>query len=113
MGSMTMVVCENKFLGMLKYVGFIKDKKLKIQRFLSGMPSFYKCNIQYDEPMNFLLRPLGRLRLYEQGKERESLQKYWKDKKKEKSNQRKKGFKPTFNRNSPNKNHPDQYAKDE
>jgi hypothetical protein len=30
-------------------VGFIKDEKVKIRRFLSGIPSFYKENIQYDE----------------------------------------------------------------
>jgi protein involved in sex pheromone biosynthesis len=51
--------------------------------------------------------------LYEQGKRRESLQKYWKDKKKENSDQRKKGFKPPFNRNNPNKNQREQPAKDE
>jgi hypothetical protein len=50
LGSMTMVEYENKFLGLLKYVGFIKDEKVKIQRFLSGIPSFDKENIQYDEP---------------------------------------------------------------
>jgi len=41
--------------------------------------------------------------LYEKGKGREYLQKYWKDKK-EKFDQRRKGFKPPFNINSPNKN---------
>jgi hypothetical protein len=51
--------------------------------------------------------------MYDQGKGRESLQKSWKDKKKEKSYQRRKGFKPPFNRNSLNKNQPKQYAKDE
>jgi hypothetical protein len=50
--------------------------------------------------------------LYEQGHGRESLQKSWKDKK-EKSDQRRKGLKPPFNRNEPNKNHQDQYAKGE
>ena len=49
--------------------------------------------------------------LYEQGQGRESLQKSWKDKKNAKSNQRRKGFKPPFNRNEPNRNHQDQYAK--
>jgi hypothetical protein len=39
------------------------------------------------------------------------LQKYWKDKKNVKSDQRRKGFKPPFNRNEPNRNHQDQYAK--
>jgi hypothetical protein len=27
---------------LLRYVDFIKDEKVKIQRFLSGLPSFYK-----------------------------------------------------------------------
>jgi hypothetical protein len=49
-GSMTIIEYENKFLGLLKYAGSIKDEKLKIQRFLSGLSSFYKENIQYDEP---------------------------------------------------------------
>ena len=33
---------EKKFLGLLKYVGFINDEKVKVNRFLSGIPSFYK-----------------------------------------------------------------------
>ena len=37
-------------MGLLKYVGFINDEMVKIQRFLSGMPTFYKENIRYDEP---------------------------------------------------------------
>ena len=45
---------ERKFLGLLKYVGFIKDEKVKIQRFLSGMPSFYKDKIQYDETKSLI-----------------------------------------------------------
>jgi hypothetical protein len=42
LGSMTMGEYENNFLGLLKYVGFIKDEKVKIQRFMRGRPSFYK-----------------------------------------------------------------------
>jgi hypothetical protein len=49
--------------------------------------------------------------LYEQGQGRESLQKSWKDKKNVKSDEMRKGFKPSFNRNEPNRNHHDQYAK--
>jgi hypothetical protein len=49
--------------------------------------------------------------LYEQGHGRDSLQKSWKDKKNVKSDQRRKGLKPSFNRNEPNRNHQDQYAK--
>jgi hypothetical protein len=36
---------EKKFMGKLKYVGFIKEEKVKLQSFLSGLPSFYKENI--------------------------------------------------------------------
>jgi hypothetical protein len=34
LGTMTMTKYENKFLGLLKYVGFIKDERVKIDRFL-------------------------------------------------------------------------------
>jgi hypothetical protein len=30
-------------------VGFIKEEKVNIQRFLCGLPMFYKDNIQFDE----------------------------------------------------------------
>jgi hypothetical protein len=33
---------ENNFSGLLNYVGFINNEKVKIQMFLSGLPSFYK-----------------------------------------------------------------------
>jgi hypothetical protein len=42
LGSMSMEEYENKLLGLLKYVRFIKDEKVKIHRFLSGISSFYK-----------------------------------------------------------------------
>jgi hypothetical protein len=38
------------FLELLRYVGYIKEEKVKIQRFLSGLPSFYRDKIQFDEP---------------------------------------------------------------
>ena len=40
LGSMTMVDYEKKFLGLLKYVEFINNEKVKIQRFLSGLLAF-------------------------------------------------------------------------
>jgi hypothetical protein len=45
LGSMIVIEYEKKFLGLLKYVGFINYEKMKIKRFLSGLPSFYKENI--------------------------------------------------------------------
>jgi hypothetical protein len=46
LGIMTMVKYKKKFLGLLKYVRFIGDEKLKIQRFLSGLLAFYKEKIK-------------------------------------------------------------------
>jgi hypothetical protein len=38
------------FWNLLKYVSFIKDETVKIQRYLSGLPSFISDKIQYDDP---------------------------------------------------------------
>jgi hypothetical protein len=108
---MTMSEHEKKLLGLLKYVRFIGDEKVKIQIFLSGLPTFYKENIKCDEPKTLTEAIRKDKYLYEQGQGRESLKKSWKDKKNVNSDQRKKGFKPPFNRNEPNRNHQDQYAK--
>jgi hypothetical protein len=110
---MTMGEYENKFLGFLKYVGFIKDEKVKIHTFLSGLPYFYKYKIQYDEPGTLTEAIRIDKYMYEQGKEREYLQKTWKDKKKEKYDQRRKRFKPPLNINSPNTNQQDHPTKNE
>jgi hypothetical protein len=85
LGSMSMAEYEKKFLGLLKYVRFIGDEKVKIRIFLSVLPSFYKKNIKYDEPKTLTEAIMKDKYLYEQGGGRESLQKYWKDKKNEKS----------------------------
>jgi hypothetical protein len=70
---MTMAEYEKKFLGLLKYVRFIGDKKVKIQRFLTGLSAFYKEKIKYDEP-NTLTEAIRKAKyLYEQGQGRESL----------------------------------------
>jgi len=50
--SMTMDAYEKRLFELLKYVNFIKDENVKIQRFLSGLPSFYSDKIQYDNPRN-------------------------------------------------------------
>ena len=50
LGIMTMEEYEKWFFELLKCVDFIKDEKVKIQRFLSGLPSFYSDKIQYDNP---------------------------------------------------------------
>jgi hypothetical protein len=50
LGSMTIDEYERRFLELLKYVSFIKDETVKIQRYLSGFPSFISEKIQYDDP---------------------------------------------------------------
>jgi len=50
MGNMTMDEYERRSLELLRYVGFMKDEKVKVQRFLSGLPSFYSDKIRFDEP---------------------------------------------------------------
>jgi hypothetical protein len=50
LGSMKMDEYERRFLELLRYVGFIKDEKVKIQIFLSGIPYFYSDKIHFDEP---------------------------------------------------------------
>jgi hypothetical protein len=49
-GSMTIDEYERRFFELLKYVSFIKDEIVKIQRYLSGFPSFISDKIQYDDP---------------------------------------------------------------
>jgi hypothetical protein len=49
-GSLTMEDYEKRFLEILRYVGFIRDEKVKIKIFLNGIPSLYRDKIQVDEP---------------------------------------------------------------
>ena len=50
LGKLIMEENENKFLELLRYVGYIRDDKVKIQHFLSGLPQSYKDGIEFDEP---------------------------------------------------------------
>jgi hypothetical protein len=53
LGTMTMEEYEKRLFELLKYVDFIKDDKLIIQRFLGGLQSFYSEKIKYDNPKTF------------------------------------------------------------
>ena len=50
LGQQTMEEYTNKFLELLRYVRYIKDEKVKIQHFLSGLPQSYKDRIEFYEP---------------------------------------------------------------
>jgi hypothetical protein len=99
LGSMTIDEYERKLLEMLKYVAFIKDEQVKIQRYLSGLPSFISYKIQYDD-LKKLEETIRHVKcLYDHQRGRPIFQKAWEDKMKIKVDQRKKGTKPPFFRN--------------
>jgi hypothetical protein len=82
--DMDLTIMKKEFLELLRYGCFIKEQKVKIQRFLSELPSLYKNNIQFDEP-NTLEGTIRKEKyLYDHNKGRTTFQKSWKDKMKEK-----------------------------
>jgi hypothetical protein len=88
-------------LELLKYVSFIKDETIKIQRYLSGLPSFISDKIQYDDPKT-LEETIRRYKcLYDQQKGNPTFQRAWEEKKKFSRDVRKKGINPPFFRNNP------------
>ena len=89
----------NRFLEPLRYVRYIKDEKVKIQHFLSGLPWSYKDRIEFYEPRTLEEAIRKAKYCYEQRKGKLDYHKAWKDKKNENFDQRKKGFKPSNFRN--------------
>ena len=101
LGQQTMEEYANKFLELLRYVRYIKDEKVKVQRFLSGLPQSYKDRIEFYEPGTLEEAIRKAKYFYEQSKGKPDYHKAWKDKKNEKCDQRKKGFKPSNFWNQP------------
>ena len=89
----------NKFLELLRYVRYIRDERVKVQWFLSGLPQSYKDRIDFYEPRTIEEAIRKAKYCYEQSKGKPDYHKAWKDKKNRKFNQRKKGFKPSSFRN--------------
>ena len=89
----------NKFLELLRYVRYIKYEKVKVQRFLSGLPQSYKDRIEFYEPRTLEEEIRKAKYCYEKSKGKPDYHKAWKDKKNEKFDQRRKGFKPSRFRN--------------
>jgi hypothetical protein len=113
LGTKTMEEYDKQFFELLKYVDFIKDEKVKIQRFLSGLTYFYSDKIQYDNPKT-LEETIRRARhMYERSKGRPVFQKAWNDNMKYKKDQRQKGFKPPFFRNNSQENQQGQVIQNE
>ena len=74
----------NRLLELLRYVRYIKDEKVKIQRFLSGLPQSYKDIIEFYEPRTMEETIRKNKYFYEQSRGKPDYQKTWKDKKNEK-----------------------------
>lgn len=51
MGSMTDDKYTIRFLELVRYVSYLKEEKVMIQRFISGFPVAFKDRIEFDEPM--------------------------------------------------------------
>jgi hypothetical protein len=100
-GSMSIDEYERIFLELLKYVHFIKNEKVKIQRYLSGLPYVISDNIQYDDPKTMEETIRREKFLYDQQNEKPTFQKAWEDNKKFKREHRKKGNKTPFFKNIP------------
>ena len=83
----------------MRYVRYIRDEKVKIQWFLSRLPQAYKDRIEFYEPRTLEEAMRKSKYCYEQSKGKPNYHKAWKDKKNEKFDQRRKGFKPSRFRN--------------
>jgi hypothetical protein len=50
LGQLNIEEYINKFLELLRYVPYIKDEKVKVQRFINGLHQTYRNKIEFDEP---------------------------------------------------------------
>jgi hypothetical protein len=79
LGNMTIDEYEHRLLELLKYVSFIKDTTLKIQRYLSELPPSISDKIQYDDAKTMEEMIRREKLLYEQQREDPTFQKAWDD----------------------------------
>jgi hypothetical protein len=89
---MNMDEYERIFLEPLRYVDFIKDEKVNIQRFMSGIPSIFSDKIQYDDPQT-LEEEIRRVKcLYDQHRGIPTFQKVWEHRRKVRWRKERKGI---------------------
>ena len=73
---------------------------MKIQRYMSGFPSFISEKVQYDDPKTLEDTMRCAKCLYDQQRGRSTFQNAWEDKNKGNIEKRKKGNKPPLFRNN-------------
>jgi hypothetical protein len=94
LGQMTVDDMIHIFLELLRFVPYIREDKVKIHRFLSCLPQSYKDKIEFDNPKS-LSEVFRKARMcYDQYKQPSKFPKSWKDRKQDRTNQRKKGYQP-------------------
>jgi hypothetical protein len=97
LGQLTIEEYINKFLEMIRYVPYIKYEKVKVQRFISGLPQSYWDRIEFDEPKT-LEETIQKARYcYEQFESQTEPREDWK--KKSSLGFKKKGFKSSIFKN--------------
>ena len=79
--------------------GTSEMKKSQVRRFLSGLPQSHKDRIEFYKPRTLEEAIRKAKYCYEKSKGKPDYHKAWKDKKNEKFDQRKKGYKPSNFRN--------------
>lgn len=77
---------------LLCYVDYIKYERVKIQSFLSGLPTSYKDRIDFIDPQTMEETILMATYCYEQGKVKVEVQPTWKEKPKGRFKPRKRKF---------------------
>jgi hypothetical protein len=82
---------------MLRYVPYIRDEKVKVKQFISGLPQTYWYRIEFDEP-NTLEDTIRKARYcYEQFRNKTKPRKEWNNK--NSSGFKKRGFKSSIFKN--------------
>jgi hypothetical protein len=84
----------NIFLELLRYVPYIKDEKVKMKHFLSGMPQYFQDQIEFNDPKTLEDTIRKEKRCYDRSKHEMEHNKVWK--KKEKMGLKRKGFKSSI-----------------
>jgi hypothetical protein len=50
LGQLTIDEYIKTFIELMRYVPYIKDEKVNMQRFISGLPQYFRDKIEFDEP---------------------------------------------------------------
>jgi hypothetical protein len=98
LGQLTMDAYAKRFMELLRYVPYLKDEKVRIQCFLSGLPQSYQDRIEFDKPKTLEDTIQKAKCCYDQSKHKHESSKDWR--RKDKSEFQKRRFKSFPHKNS-------------